>query len=91
MYNAGADFVQLTKQLKLKLSHKGAIISKVPQAAKTLKSLLNQIGVDYQVAGDTRDLGTNFTFSKKPSIRKALATKRIKTAKGPLNKIVQLA
>ena len=37
MYNAVADFVQLTKQLKLKLSHKGAIISKVPQAAKTLK------------------------------------------------------
>lgn len=64
MFNAVADLVQLTKQLKLKLSYTGVVISKVSQAAETLKSLLKPIGVDYPVADHTKDLGTNFTFSK---------------------------
>ena len=39
MYNAVADFVQLTNELKLKLSHEGAIISKLPQAEKNINTV----------------------------------------------------
>ena len=58
---------------------------------KTLQKLLKQEGVNYQVAEHTRDLGTNFTFSKKLCMRGAIATQRLKTAtKGPLKKMCQL-
>lgn len=40
MFTAIAGFVVLTKELHLKLSHKGTIVSKIPQAAKTLQKLL---------------------------------------------------
>ena len=91
MYKSIADFVQLTKTLNLKLSNKGIIVSKEPQAAKAIAKLLKQIGVNYQVGNQTRDLGVNFTFSKRPCIRKSSVKKRIKNVNCPLKKICALA
>jgi len=91
MYNAIADFAQLTKELHFKRSQKGTIGSKISQAAKMLQQRLKQAGVSYQVADHTRDLGANFTFSTKPCSRRAIANERLKTSKGQFKKMVQLA
>jgi len=91
MYNSICDFVTLAKHLKLKLSSKGVIVSKLPQAAKTLVKLLKQQGVNYNFQEETRDLGVTFTKSHKIPVRKTLLTKRFKDAQGPLGKIRNLA
>ena len=91
MYNSINDFARLAKLLKLKLSRKGVIVSKIPQAAKTLVKLLKQDGVIYQYKEYTRDLGVNFTRSNTPNIRRTLLKKRFQDAQGPLGKVGMLA
>lgn len=75
MCNSILDFVQLAKALKLKLSLKGTIVSKIHQASKTLVKLLRQIGVDYQAGEQNRDFGVNYTHSPKMYIRRTILKK----------------
>ena len=91
MYNSITDFVHMAKELRLKLSHKGTIVSKIPQASKTLVKLLKQQGVDYQVGQATRDLGINYTLSPKINVRRTILKKRFEDTKGPLKRIQMLA
>jgi len=70
MYNSIIDFVHMAKEFRLKLSHKGTIVSKIPQASKTRIKLLKQQGVEYQVGEANRDLGINYTLSPKSKCQK---------------------
>jgi len=91
MEKAVKDYVKLSKKLGLKLSTKGVIIAKLPYAAKMIVEELKTIGVIYNVVESTRDLGVDFSFSKKPAVRKSILKNRIKKARGTLNKIYRIA
>jgi len=91
MEKAVKDFVKLSKKLGLKLSTKGVIIAKLPYAAKMIVQELKNIGVVYNVAESTRDLGVDFSFSKKPAIRKNILKNRIKKSRGTLTIIYKIA
>lgn len=52
---------------------------------------LKTIGVVCNIAESTRDLGVDFSFSKKPAIRKNILKNRIKKSRGTLNIIYKIA
>jgi len=58
------------QKLGLALSSKGVIVAKLPYAARHLVNELKTIGITYNTAETTRDLGIDFSFSRKPNIRK---------------------
>lgn len=78
MVNAVMDFVALTRHLKLTVSIKGGIVSKIPGAAKLLVKELAKEGSAYQVKASTRDLGEGCTFSAECRHKRAVTNQRMK-------------
>lgn len=91
MFDAIEDFISLSRSLGLKLSTKGIIISKKSGAAKIIVNELRKKGIIYNARENTRDLGVDFSFYKKPHIRKHILKTRIKNSQGALNTIYRLA
>lgn len=75
----------------LTLSTKGVIIAKLPYAARHLVQELKTLGITYNTTETTRDLGIDFSFSRKPKVRKCILKQRIQNSKGTLNRIYRIA
>lgn len=57
MYNTIEDFVELSKQLGLKLSTEGVIIARRPSAAKVIIKELQKKGIRYNTNDNAKYLG----------------------------------
>jgi len=91
MAKAIKDFAKMSSKLGLTLSTKGVIVAKLPYAARHLVQDLKTLGITYNTAETTRDLGIDFSFSRKPKIRKCILKQRIQKSKGTLNRIYRIA
>jgi len=91
MAKAIKDFAKMSSKLGLTLSTKGVIVAKLPYAARRLIQELKTLGITYNTAETTRDLGIDFSFSRKPKVRKCILKQRIQKSKGTLNRIYRIA
>ena len=84
------DFAQtMVKKNKLVLSPKGCVVSNTTKRAKLIAKELKQSGLEYNAAGETRDLGV--TYAGGASRPSSLIGKRIGKVRNRIAKIKNIA